>query len=200
MKEEIERRDIWLLKEEIFGYWQVKIADSDKHKTAFITATGLFQFKKMPFGLCNAPATFQRLMNKILASILWKRCIVYLDDIIVYARTFEEHLESLEMVFQKLRAANLKLKLEKCSFCKNEVKYLGFKISKDGLKADPFKTQAIRNMVEPNNVRDVKSFIQSALYYRRFMPNFSTIAEPLLKLTRKNMKFLWNSDTQNSFE
>ena len=100
----------------VSGYWQVEVAEQDRDKTAFTTQEGLFQFKVMPFGLCNAPATFQRLMNLVLAGVQWSECLVYLDDIIVLGRSFEEHLQNLSVVLQKLKCANLRLKLPKCAF------------------------------------------------------------------------------------
>ena len=183
----------------IQGYWQVEIDEHDKHKTAFITTSGLYHFNKMPFGLCNAPATFQRLMNKVLTGILWKRCIVYLDDIIIYAKTFSDHLEALEEVFKRLSRAGLKIKLSKCHFITNTVRYLGFLITADGLKTDPSKVSVILNVEVPKNVKDVRAFLGMASYYRRFMPNFSHIAEPLTNLTRKRIIFKWTQECDISF-
>ncbi|CAF0976548.1 unnamed protein product, partial [Brachionus calyciflorus] len=183
----------------IQGYWQVEIDEQDKHKTAFITTSGLYHFNKMPFGLCNAPATFQRLMNKVLTGILWKRCIVYLDDIIIYAKTFSDHLEALEEVFKRLSRAGLKIKLSKYHFITNTVRYLGFLITADGLKADPSKVSAILNVEVPKNVKDVRAFLGMASYYRRFMPNFSHIAEPLTNLTHKKITFKWTQECDISF-
>ena len=109
----------------ISGYWQVEIYPRDKEKTAFCTSEGLYEFNVMLFGLCNLPATFQRLMNLLLAGIQWTSCLVYLDDIIVLGKTFQNHFQHLSQVFQKLRDANLKLKVQKCSFCQESVQFLG---------------------------------------------------------------------------
>jgi len=126
------------------GYWQVEMEERDREKTAFTTHEGLFEFKVMPFGLCNAPATFQRLMNIVLAGIQWSRCLVYLDDVIVVGRTFREHLENLGIVLQRLREANLRLKPAKCFLCRDEVLYLGHIVSRNGIATDPSKTDNLK--------------------------------------------------------
>ena len=125
------------------GFWQVDIAEDDKEKTAFITHDGLFEFNVMSFGLCNAPATFQRLMNLPLSEMLWSECLVYLDDIIIFGRTFEEHLSHLASILERLREVNLKAKLPKCNFLKQQVCYLGHVISWDGIATDPSRTKRI---------------------------------------------------------
>ena len=124
----------------ISGYWQVEVAPVDQEKTAFCTTEGLFEFTVMPFGLCNAPATFQRLMDLVLCGLQWSECLVYLDDVIVLGRTFEEHLDALQSVFQRLRQAGLKLKPTKCTFFQKRVTYLGHVISEEGIATDPEKT------------------------------------------------------------
>ena len=122
----------------------------------------------MPFGLVNAPATFQMLMNMILKGLTWKHCLVYIDDIIVWSVSFENHLKHLNLVFQRLRDANLTLKALKCSFAKPEVNYLGHIISKDGIKVNPFKIDAVKSYPLPKNQHDVRSFLGLANYYRKF--------------------------------
>ncbi|GBN71776.1 Retrovirus-related Pol polyprotein from transposon 297, partial [Araneus ventricosus] len=125
------------------GYWQVEIQLEDKEKTTFTTGQGLWQFKVMPFGLCNAPATFERLMETVLRGLTSEACLVYLDDIIIVGRTFQEHLNNIRKVFQRLQKANLKLSPKKCRFFRKEVSYLGHIISADGVKTDPEKTKAV---------------------------------------------------------
>jgi hypothetical protein len=125
------------------GYWQVEMTEEDKAKTAFVSHVGLFQFTKMPFGLCNAPSTFQRLMESVLAGLTWEECLVYLDDIIIYARNFNEHLERLKHVFERLRDGGLKIKLDKYKFLVEEVKYLGHTVTKYGVKPDNKKIECI---------------------------------------------------------
>ena len=121
------------------GYWQVKMDDADKHKTAFITRQGLFQFCKMPFGLCNAPATFERLMELTLSGLTWKCCLVYLDDIIVYGRTFDKALVNLRLVLDRIRRARLKLKTSKCELFRAHVPFLGHIVTRDGIYVNPAK-------------------------------------------------------------
>ena len=127
------------------GYWQVEMKDSDKEKTAFRTPFGLFHFKVMPFGLCNAPATFQRLMELILKGLNWTSCLVYLDDIIIFSKSIDEHLQRLKEVLSRLELANLKIKPEKCKLFQTSVKYLGHIVSDQGIHTDPEKVSTIQN-------------------------------------------------------
>ena len=125
------------------GYWQVEVAEGDRQKTAFTTHEGLFEFKVIPFGLCNAPATFQRLMDLILAGVQWSCCLVYLDDIIIVGRDFSKHLQNLGTVLQKLSGAGLHLKPSKCALCRESFSYLGHVVSRDGVATDPDKTSKV---------------------------------------------------------
>ena len=181
------------------GYWQVEVAEADREKTAFTTQQGLFEFKVMPFGLCNAPATFQRLMDSVLAGVQWQQCLVYLDDIIVVGRDFEEHLRNLGIVLQKLKQANLRVKPEKCAMCREEVAYLGHVVSKQGVATDPEKTQKVSSWPTPTSVQDIQQFLGLASYYRRFIKDFSTIAKPLHRLTEKGRLFNWTIECANAF-
>ena len=135
----------------ISGYWQVEMDDKDREKTAFCTPDGLFEFKVMPFGLCNAPATFQRLMDMVLAGLQWTNCLVYLDDVIVVGRTFKEHLRNLRAVFGRLRAAGLKLQPKKCHLCSPKVEFLGHIVSADGVSTDPQKLDKVANWPVPTS-------------------------------------------------
>ena len=155
------------------GYWQVEIEEADRPKTAFCTTEGLYQFRVMPLGLCNAPATFQRLMDLVLSGLQWSQCLVYLDDIIVLGRTFNEHLGNLQAVLQRLREAGLKLKPSKCSFFKHEVKYLGHVISTSGVAPDPSKIEKVANWPVPISMKAIQQFLGLASYvlsavYRKF--------------------------------
>ena len=125
------------------GYWQVELEERARQKTAFCTTEGLFQFRVMPFGLCNAPATFQRLMYLVLAGLQWSHCLVYLDDVVVLGRSFDEHVRNLELVFRRLREAGLRLKPSKCSLFRHKVQYLGHIISREGVAADPSKIEKV---------------------------------------------------------
>ena len=182
------------------GYWQVEVDPNDREKTAFITHDGLFQFIKMPFGLCNAPATFQRLMDLVLAGLQWNNCLVYLDDVLIIGRTFEEHLKNLELVFDRLRKAGLKLKPSKCDICKKQVNYLGHVVSADGIATDPSKTEKVDKWPIPTSQREVQQFLGLVSYYRRFIRDFATIAKPLHGLTEKNTQFRWTEQCQRAFD
>jgi hypothetical protein len=146
------------------------MSEEDKEKTAFATPRGgLYQFKVMPFGLCNAPATFQRIIEKALCGLQWNIVVLYLDDIIVFGKTFQEHLENLNQVCDRLDSANLKLKPAKCSFFRQEVEFLGHVISRDGVQTDPKKIEAIKNIGIPKNVTDLRRFLGIMSHYRKFV-------------------------------
>ena len=169
------------------GYWQVEVAVEDRPKTAFTTPEGLYQFKVMPFGLCNAPATFQRLMDRVLGGLKWSSCLVYLDNVIVVGRTYLCHVAS---VLRWLREAGLKLKPAKCNFCKQQVTFLGHVVSAQGIATDPSKTNAISKWPTPQSRRELQQFLGLANYYRRFIKNFAIIAKPLHRITEKNTPYL----------
>ena len=173
--------------------------ENDKEKTAFACHRGLFEFNVMPFGLTSAPAVFQELMAIVLQG-LNHYATAYLDDILIYSETLEDHLIHLQNVFDRLREHGLKLKLKKCSFLQSETHYLGFIIYSRGIQPDPQKIEAIKSLPSPTCVREVRSFIGMGSYYRRFIPNFSEIAEPVIALTRKHARFKWTDDCQRAFE
>ena len=183
------------------GYWQVPIQERDKEKTAFLTSRGqLFEFNQVPFGLCNAPATFSRLMDRVLAGLHWETCLFYLDNIIVFAATWEEHLDHLLQVFERLKHAKLKLGADKCTFAAREVSYLGHRVTEEGLLPDPSLLAPIREISPPQNATDFRSFLGFAGYYQRYIKNFAAIAGPLHALTRKDAVFHWSSDCQDTFD
>ena len=182
------------------GFWQVPMEHRSQEKTAFITHSGLYQFRVMPFGLVNAPSTFQRLMESVLAGLSGETCIVYIDDIIVPGATFQEHLGNLRAVLDRLRSASLKLKPKKCNLTVQQVEYLGYVVSQDGLSTDPKKVDAVQKFPTPTDLKDLRSFLGLASYYRRFIPHFSAIASPLFALTRKDVNFDWSPDCQQAFD
>ena len=183
------------------GYWQVPIKEQDKEKTAFRTSSGqLYEFNQLPFGLCNAPATFSRLMDRTLAGLAWNVCLYYLDDIIVFSATWAEHLERLRAVFDRLRRANLKLGARKCHLAAREVSFLGYKVTPEDLEPEPRLMEAISKLPPPINVAEVRSFLGLVGYYRRFMKIFSDKAAPLNVLLRKDQAWKWTPECQNAFE
>ena len=175
--------------------------ERDEAKTAFHTSSGqLYEFNQVPFGLCNAPATFSHLMDRVLSGLHWETCLFYLDDIIVFFSTWEEHLARLRQVFERLRHANLKLGDEKCTFVAKEVSYLGHRAMKEGLLPDSSLLAAIREIPPPKTATEVRSFLGLAGYYRRYVKNFAAIAGPLHALTRKDAVFHWSPDGQTAFD
>ena len=182
------------------GYWQVAMSPEAKRKAAFVTNEGLFQFRVMPFGLCNAPATFERLMDRVLCGMRWSRCLVYLDDVISFGRSVPEALVRLEEVLARLSDFGLQLKAKKCTFMQTEVGFLGHIVGHTGLACDPEKLSAVRNWHEPNRVKAVRQFVGFVGYYRRFVKNFAEIADPLVALTRKGVPFVWADEQQTAFD
>lgn len=182
------------------GFFQIGIAEEDKKKTAFCVQNGLFQFKVLPMGMTNSPGTFQRVMDSVLYGLNWKQCLCYLDDIIVFSKTFEDYLVNLELVFKALLKANLKLKPSKCEFLKQTIRFLGHVITPDGIQPDPFKIELIKNLKAPRNITELKSFMGIISYYSKFIANLSRIAHPLLELTRKYAKFIWTENNDKIFE
>ena len=179
----------------------MELEESAKEKTAFSTPGGHYEFNVMPFGLTNAPATFQRLMECVLAGLTPTQCISYLDDIIVFGTTFDDHLSHLEHVLTKLGEAGLRLKPSKCHFARPQVQYLGYLISKNGVQPHPSKFEAVTSYPTPSTATEVREFLGIANYYRRFVEGFSAIATPLYQLTRKTASgFLWTPECRKAFD
>ena len=181
------------------GYWQQEVEDADQEKTAFSTHAGLWEFRRLPFGLKGAPASFQRLMMAVLAGLTWKECLVYLDDVVAFGRSFEEALSSLDHVLTAVSEANLKLNLKKCKLFKRQVKFLGHIVTCEGIAPDPDKVSSVREYGKPQNVHDLRRFIGLASYFRKFIPDFSKVAKPLLRLTEDRAKFVWDKDCDIAF-
>ena len=181
------------------GYWQVAMSDRDKEKTAFTSRSGRWQFTVMPFGLCNAPSTFQRLMDKTLDEYRFNCCLVYLDDIIIYSTSFEEHLTHLDLICGKLAEAGLTINTAKCIFASPSLKFLGHIISKEGVQVNPTKVDAVANIRSPTSQTQLRSFLGAVGYYRKFIKNFSIIASPLFTLTHNHIKWEWSSTCQQAF-
>lgn len=182
------------------GYWQVPLSKESKPITAFtVPSRGLYQFRVMPFGLHSAPATFQRLMDKIIGPDLDPYCFAYLDDIVVLGDTFEHHLEMLREVFRRLRNASLKLNPDKCQFCRRSLRYLGHVITAAGIQTDPEKVSCIQQLPAPTTVRSLRRFLGMASWYRRFIPEFSKVAAPLNQLLKKDRRWVWKEEQDTAF-
>eukprot|EP00253_Pinus_taeda_P019316 PITA_19316 len=182
------------------GYHQIRIKDEDIAKTTFKTRYGHYEFVVLPFGLTTAPATFMCLMNSVFHQFLDKFVLIFIDDILIYSRSKEEHEEHLRMVLQTLREHQLYAKLSKCDFYKEEIQYLGHVISQEGIAVDPEKIKTILEWPVPKDVADIRSFMGLAGYYRRFVEGFSRVAYPITSLQKKGRSFKWSSECQQSFE
>ncbi|KAG1930572.1 interleukin-1 receptor accessory protein-like 1-A [Pimephales promelas] len=194
------------------GYNQVPVEEADKPKTAFCTPFGLFEWNRMPFGLCNAPSTFQRLMERLFGDQQGQSLLLYLDDIVVFSSSVGQHLNRMEVVLQRLQKEGLKVKLSKCAFFKQEVRYLGHVISAEGVSTDPDKIKAVAQWCRPTSVAELRSFLGFASYYRRFVEEFSRLAAPLHRLVaalaapkndarmRGSFSRAWSEECEGSFE
>jgi hypothetical protein len=181
------------------AYNQIPVREADVPKTAFVTKYGLYEFTTMPFGLCNTPATFQRVMKLALSGLQWNTCLIYLDDVIIFSKTHEEHADKLRSVLERIRAAGLKLKPSKCYLFQEEVTFLGHIISHEGILPNPDNVARLAKWPQPANVKEVRSFLGLGNYYRRFVKNYSTLVKPLTELTKKDRVFGWSEACQNAF-
>ncbi|CAJ0940530.1 unnamed protein product [Ranitomeya imitator] len=200
--------DIWASNDLTSRYWQVPVAERDKEKTAFTTPMGLSEFNRMPFGLCNASGTFQRLMECCLGHKNFETVLLYLDDVIVYSKTYEQHLKDLAEVFEALSRYGMKVKPSKCHLLKPKVQYLGHIVSSEGVAPDPEKITTIRDWPRPTSAKEVRQFLGLVGYYRRFIKGFTKLAAPLQdalvgqtkKPSNRNPPFQWNDEREDSFE
>lgn len=182
------------------GYYQIKLSKKDRHKTAFSTQKGHFQYKVSPMGLCHSPTVFQRLMQKVLGKLQYKTLAIFLDDVLVASESIDDHLKDLENVFGSLKEANLKLHPSKCHFFKDNISFLGYKIDKRGLQPDEKKVETVKNYPVPKCRRDVKAFLGLVGFYRRFISNFTEISLPLVELTKLKVSFKWSETANSAFE
>ncbi|KAK7938602.1 hypothetical protein WMY93_001928 [Mugilogobius chulae] len=190
------------------GYWQVEMHPSDREKTAFTTPLGLYEFERMPFGLCNAPATFQRLMQQCLNGQIAESLLVYLDDIIIYSANFSSHLQHLDQVFERLWRHGLKLRPDKCKLLQPEVTFLGHVVDRHGVRPDPGKIDSVLEWPIPTTIKQVRAFLGLAGYYRRFVAGFAKIARPLNRLLTgipadkrsQSKKVTWTLECQTAFD
>jgi hypothetical protein len=181
------------------GNHQIKIKPCDIPKTAFSTRYGLYEYLVMSFGLTNAPAYFMYLMNSVFMPELDKFVVVFIDDILIYSKTKEDHANHLCIILQRLRDHHLYAKFSKCEFWLDSVKFLGHTISSEGISVDPTKVQEVMDWKPPTSVHQIRSFLGLAGYYRRFIPDFSKIAKPMTELLRKEVKFCWDDKCDKAF-
>lgn len=181
------------------GFWQIPMEEKSKELTSFRTEDGNFHFNRMPFGLTNAPASFQRMVNALFSNLKGINLQVFIDDICVATKTWRDHLTLLAQVFELLISANLKLKGNKCLFGSERVTFLGHELSAQGIQQDPSKLKSLLELPEPTSNAEVKRFLGMCSYYRRFVPSFAILAEPLTRLTRKNVPYEWNLEQQQAF-
>ena len=181
------------------GFWQVGIKEEHKERTAFTVPSEHYEFNRLPFGLSNSPANFQRLMDTVLRSLIGSECHVFMDDITCFSSSAEEHAQRLENILRRFDEANLQLHPGKCTFAQPRVQYLGFVLSEDGISASPDKVKAVRDYPVPKSVKEVRAFLGLASFYRRLVPNFAEVAKSLIILTRKNQEFIWGVSQQQAF-
>ena len=181
------------------GYFQIPLKEEDIQKSAFCCKYGHYEMTRMPFGLNNAASTFQRTMELILQGLQWETCLVYIDDIIVYGSDFNQHLRRVDQVLNRIKEAGLKLKPDKCHMLQTEVVFLGHVVSKEGFRPNPVNTSKITEWPRPVNSKQVKQFVATGSFYRRFVKDFAKIARPLIDLTKKDATFLWTDDCEDAF-
>ncbi|SAL98734.1 hypothetical protein, partial, partial [Absidia glauca] len=186
------------------GYHQVRLREEDKPKTAFNTRYGQYQFRVLPFGLTNAPPTFQAMMNRVLGDFLDKFVMVYLDDILIYSKDMQEHKRHVKMVLDKLREHKFFLNRGKCEFGVEELIFVGYRITKDGILPDQAKVKTIQEWPVPTNVQEVRQFLGTTAYYRRFIKNYAHVAAPMTNLTQgsgpKKRSIVWTVECQEAFD
>ncbi|MEW8545559.1 MAG: reverse transcriptase domain-containing protein [Candidatus Thiodiazotropha sp.] len=181
------------------GYFQIPVKEEDICKTAFVCKYGHFEMTRMPFGLNNSASTFQRTMEMVLQGLQWVTCLIYIDDIIVFGKDFHEHLQRVEEVFNRIKAAGLKLKPAKSHMLQEEVVFLGHVVSGEGVRPSPTNITKILDWPRPKTVRQIKQFVAMGSYYRRYIKDFASLVRPMINLTKKGQKFIWSSSCEEAF-
>ena len=182
------------------GFWQFAMDPDSIHKTAFVTPNGQFEWNVLPYGLRNSPVTFMRTVHQALHGLIFKCCLIYVDDIICYSANMTDHLKHLKLIFERLKEAGLKLNPRKCHFAASEVKYLGHLLSTQGIKPNPDKTAIVDSFPVPKNIKEVRSFLGLTNYYRRFVKNYANIAAPLYQLLHQDVPFKWTDECHSAFK
>jgi hypothetical protein len=182
------------------GYWQIPVGDEHIHKTAFRTTDGLFEMTRMPFGLTNAPATFQRMMDRVLKGMKWHKCMVYLDDIVLFSTDMATHLRDMEELFARLAEAGLKLKLSKCHLIQERIPFLGHVVSAKGIETDPAKVAAVTSIPAPTKTEELRRFLGMMGYFRKFIPDFAARVAPLNRILRRKAKLVWDTQATEAFD
>jgi hypothetical protein len=181
------------------GYHQIRLKAGEEFKTAFLTHLRHFEFKVMAFGLCGAPGTLQGAMNSTLSPLLRRCVLVFFDDILIYSASFEEHVQHIRMVLQLLAKDKWSVKISKCKFAQQQIAYLGHIISSQGIATDPAKVEAVISWPQPSSVKELRSFLGLAGYYRKFVRHFAVITKPLTNLLKKGVMFVWTQEHTQAF-
>ena len=182
------------------GYFQIPLLEQDIPKSAFVCKYGHYEMTRMPFGLNNAASTFQRTMELALSNLQWITCLIYIDDIIVFGKTFEQHMSRVEEVLERIKAAGLKLKPEKTEMLQKEVVFLGHVVSGEGVRPNPTNIEKIMSWPKPKNAKQVKQLVAMGSYYRRYVKDFASMVRPMIDLTKKGKKFIWTEACDRSFD
>jgi len=198
--DELRETAVFSLLDSRSAYWSIPVAPEDRPKTAFSDGYRLFQWRRMPFGLSTAPTTFQRTMNAILSPVLGRHTLAYLDDIVVYSKSFDEHLCHLKETLDILDCSGFKLNVNKCEFVVQNFRFLGFRVTPEGILPDPDKVRAIAEMPAPKTVRGVRRFLGATGFFRRHVPDYAKVAAPLTQLIKKDHRFRWTDECQKAFQ
>jgi hypothetical protein len=182
------------------GFWQIALDEESQEKTAFITPFGQYQFKRVPFGLMTSPSIFQGFMDQMLHGYNWECANVYVDDVLIFSATFDEHITQMDQIFDRMRKANMKAKLKKCEWARTELLYLGHIINRQGILVDPAKVEAVTSMPPPTCFKDIETFFGKANYYAKFIPDFSEKAKPLLDLKKNAKNWNYGEKEEESFQ
>ena len=191
--------EYWTTLDAASAYWAMPLNADDKEKTAFTVPRGKFEFNVTPYGLSNAGTSYQRMIDICLSGLPTNRTLAYMDDIVIFSRTFEQHMKEVDLVFQRLREANISLKSSKCVFGSKSVEFLGYELSREGIKPLQRLTSTIKGFQRPETKKEVKRFLGMAGFYRNFIPKFADISKPLNEQTSDKVHFTWDEKCEHAF-